>query len=99
MSDNTAIRQALLKPAFKHLYPGIRPNEWLPASVLLAEVNAISRRGGAARPVARHALDHKHFAFRGTPSAGANQVARELRIVRRNRQRPRDEERPPASEP
>jgi hypothetical protein len=99
MSDNTAIRQALLKPAFKHLYPGIRPNEWLPASVLLAEVNAISRRRGAARPVARHALDPNHFAFRGTPSTAANQVARELRIVRRNRQRPRDHERPPESEP
>jgi hypothetical protein len=99
MSDNTGIRQALLKPAFKHLYPGIVPNEWLPANVLLVEVNAISRHRGAGRPVARHALDPKHFAFRGTSSAGANQVARELRIVRRNRQRPRDEERPPTSEP
>ena len=99
MSDNKAIRQALLKPAFKHLYPSIRPNEWLPASVLLAEVNAISRGRGAGRPVARHALDPKHFVFRGTPSAGANHVARELRIVRRNRQHPRDDQRPPESEP
>jgi hypothetical protein len=99
MSDNRAIRQALLKPAFMHLYPGIRPNEWLPASVLLAEVNAISRRRGAERPVAQHALDPKHFVFRGTPSAGANHVARELRIVRRNRQHPRDHQRPPESEP
>jgi|RhiMetdeSRZDD1v2_1073273.scaffolds.fasta_scaffold907303_2 hypothetical protein len=88
MSDNTAIRQALLKPAFKDLYPGIRPNEWLPASVLLAEVNAIPRGRGAGRPGTQPALDPKHFAFRGTPSAGANQVARELRIVRRNRQHP-----------
>jgi hypothetical protein len=99
MSDNKAIRQALLKPAFKHLYPSIRPNEWLPASVLLAEVNAISRGRGAGRPVARHALDPKHFVFRGTPSAGANHVARELRIVRRNRQHPRDHQHPPESEP
>jgi hypothetical protein len=98
MSDNAAIRQALLKPAFKDLYPGIRPNEWLPASVLLAEVNAISRRRGAGRLVPRYALDPKHFAFRGTPSAGANQVAREVRIMRRNRQHPRDHERPPESE-
>ena len=99
MSDNRAIRQALLKPAFMHLYPGIRPNEWLPASVLLAEVNAISRRRGAERPVAQHALDPKHFVFRGTPSAGANHVARELRIVRRNQQRPRGHEPLSASEP
>jgi hypothetical protein len=98
MGDNTAIRQALLKSAFKHLYPTIRPNEWLPASVLLAEVNAISRGRGAGRPVARHALDPKHFAFRGMSSAGATEVARELRIVRKNRQRPRDQE-PPASDP
>jgi hypothetical protein len=97
MSDNATIRQALLKPAFKHLYPGIVPNEWLPASVLLAEVNAISQHRGAGRPVARYALDPKHFAFRGTSSAGANQVARELRIVRRRR--PRDHERPPRDEP
>jgi hypothetical protein len=97
MSDNTAVRQALLKPAFKHLYPGLRANEWLPASVLLTEVNAISRRRGAGRLVARHALDPKHFAFRDTSSAGATEVARELRIVRKNRQRPRDQE-PPASE-
>jgi hypothetical protein len=76
MSDNTAVRQALLKPAFKHLYPGIVPNEWLPANVLLVEVNAVSRHLGAGRPLARHALDPKHFAFRGTPSAGANEVAR-----------------------
>jgi hypothetical protein len=99
MSDNTAVRQALLKPAFKHLYPGLRANEWLPASVLLTEVNAISRRRGAGRLMARHALDPKHFEFRGTPSAGANQVARELRMGRRNRQHPRDHERPPDSEP
>jgi hypothetical protein len=97
--DNKAVRQALLKPAFKHLYPGIVANEWLPASALLAEVNTISRRRGAGRPVAQDTLDPKHFAFRATSSAGANEVARELRIVRRNGQRPRDRERPPASEP
>jgi hypothetical protein len=99
MSDNTVVRQALLKPAFKHLYPGIVPNEWLPASALLAEVNAISRRRGAAQRVEQDALDPEHFVFRGTPSAGANQVARELRIGKRNRQRPGDHERPGASEP
>jgi hypothetical protein len=95
MSDNSAVRQALLKPAFKHQYPGIAPNEWLSASALLTEVNAISRGRGARRPVARYALNPKHFAFRSTSSAGANEVAREKRIVRRNGQRARDEERPP----
>jgi hypothetical protein len=97
MSDNQAIRQALLKPAFKHLYPGIVANEWLPASALLAEINTISRNRGAGRPVVRDALDPEHFAFRGKSSAGANQVARELRIVRRKR--PPDGERPPGSKP
>jgi hypothetical protein len=29
------IRQAMLKPAFAHLYPGIPANEWLPAAVMM----------------------------------------------------------------
>jgi hypothetical protein len=88
MGENSVVRQALLKPSFAHLYPNIVPNEWQPASVLLAQVNTITRRRGAAPPGAQDALDPRHFAFRGTSSAGANQVARELRIVRRTRQRP-----------
>jgi hypothetical protein len=97
MSDNKPVRQALLRPAFKHLYPGIVANEWLPASALLAEVNTISQNRRAARAVMRDALDPEHFAFRGTSSSGADQVARELRIVRRKRL-PRSE-RPPKSKP
>ena len=65
MSDNAAVRQALLKPAFKHLYPGIVPNEWLPASALLAEVNTISRRRGAAQPVAQDTLDPRSHLING----------------------------------
>jgi hypothetical protein len=85
MGENSTVRQALLKLAFKHLYPGIVPNEWQPAGVLLAQVNASTRRRGAT---AQDALDPSHFAFRDTASAGANLVARELRIVRRKRQDP-----------
>ena len=88
MGENSVVRQALLKPSFAHLYPNIVPNEWQPASVLLAQVNTIARHRAAARPGAQDALDPAHFEFRGTSSAGANQVARELRIVRRKRQRP-----------
>ena len=88
MGENSVVRQALLKPSFAHLYPNIVPNEWQPASVLLAQVNSITRRRGAGPSGAQDALDPAHFAFRGTSSAGANQVARELRIVRRKRQRP-----------
>ncbi len=88
MGENSVVRQALLKPSFAHLYPNILPNEWQPASVLLAQVNAMTRRRGAEPPGAQHALDPAHFAFRGTSSAGANQVAREHRIARKKRQHP-----------
>jgi hypothetical protein len=89
MSDNSAVRQALLKPTFKHLYPGVVPNEWQPASVMLEQINATARRRGAqSRSGAVEALDPEHFAFRGTSSAGANQLARELRVMKRNRRRP-----------
>ena len=88
MGENSVVRQALLKPSFAHLYPNIVPNEWQPASVLLAQINTSTRPRGAAPPGSQDALDPAHFAFRGTSSAGANQVARELRIVRRKRQRP-----------
>ncbi len=89
MTDNSAVRQALLYPAFRHLYPDVTPNEWQPASTLLEQINATARRRGSQPLSGRvEALDPKHFAFRSTSSAGANQVARELRIVRRKRDRP-----------
>lgn len=88
MTDNSAVRQALLKSAFQHLYPGLAANEWQPASVMLKQINSTLRhRGSSPRSGTVAALDPKHFELRDTPSAGANRAARELRSVKRTRGR------------
>jgi hypothetical protein len=60
MTKNSAIQQALLKPEFAHLYPGVASNEWQPAGLMLEQVNATFRRRTAS-PKARAALDTAHF--------------------------------------
>lgn len=86
MRENSVVHQALLRPPFAHLYPGVVPNEWQPAGVIQEQVNAIVQRHTSAP--ANPQLDPVHFAFRGTPTAAAKQVGRELRRMGRNRQRP-----------
>lgn len=88
MTENSVIQQALLKPEFAHLYPGVASNEWRPAGLMLEQVNAIFQRGTAARPGTRDALDPEHFAFRGTRSESAKHLAHELRIRGRKRRGP-----------
>ena len=80
MTENSVIQQALLKPEFAHLYPGVASNEWQPAGLMLEQVNATFRRR-TAPPKARAALDTAHFVFRGTRSESAKHVAHELRIM------------------
>lgn len=80
------VRQALLKPAFAHLYPGIPANEWQPAAVMLDQVLAVGRSGGqvvgrAQTPV----LEEAHFEFRAVASAGASDAAREAKLAERQR--------------
>jgi hypothetical protein len=84
MRENSVVHQALLRPPFAHIYPGIVPNEWQPADVMLEVVKATVQRRTAAAPGIR-GLDPVHFAFRGTPTDGAKQVARELRRMGRKR--------------
>ena len=83
MGENSVVRQALLQPPFAHLYPGIMPNEWQPASIMLEQVNATRGPLGSQPPPSgpAEALDPRHFALRNTSSAGAKQVARELRSM------------------
>lgn len=85
MTENSVVQQALLKPEFAQLYPGVASNEWQPAELMLEQVNATFQRRSAAPPSARDALDPAHFAFRGTRSESAKHVAHELRIMRRKR--------------
>ena len=85
MTENSVVQQALLKPEFAHLYPGVASNEWQPAELMLEQVNATFQRRSAAPPSVRDTLDPAHFAFRGTRSESAKHVAHELRIMRRKR--------------
>lgn len=80
------VRQALLKSGFAHLYPGIPPGEWQPASVM---VNLVLRsHSGSRNQVAvdlDRLLDERHFQFRGLPSAGTQDDQRRSRLEGRQR--------------
>ena len=80
------IRQALLKPAFSHLYPGIPANEWQPAAVMMDQVLALRLRKQEKVPVTRErALTDAHFEFRGVASSGSNDAVRQARQDERRR--------------
>ena len=88
MIENSVIQQALLRPEFAHLYPGVASNEWQPAGLMLEQVSATFQRRSAAPRRIREALNPAHFAFRGTRSESAKHVAHELRIMGRKRRGP-----------
>jgi hypothetical protein len=84
------IRQAMLKPEFAHLYPGIAANEWLPAAVLTDQVLALRLRARERVPLTRdRALDERHFEFRGVPSAGQADAVKQARLAERLEERRR----------
>lgn len=82
------VRQALLRSAYAHLYPGIPPGEWQPAAVMANLVSSV-------RPGARNltlvdrdrVLDERHFQFRGLPSAGTQDDQRRTRLEDRRQRR------------
>jgi hypothetical protein len=82
------VRQALLKSAYGHLYPGIPSGEWQPAAVManlvLSVRSARSRAGGVDR---ERVLDERHFQFRGLPSAGTQDDQRRSRLEDRRQRR------------
>jgi hypothetical protein len=80
------IRQAMLKPAYAHLYPGIAANEWQPAAVMMDLVIALRLRALHGGPVTRdRALDDTHFEFRGVASSGSADAVRQARQDERRR--------------
>jgi hypothetical protein len=88
--NRPGIRQALLRPEFAHLYPGIAANEWLPAAVLTDQVLALRLRARDRVPPTRErVLDEAHFEFRGVPSAGQADAARDARNKAREEERRR----------
>lgn len=81
------VRQALLRSRFAHLYPGIAPGEWQPATVMVDQVLAV-RPGIATRSGNRdRVLDGRHFEFRGRLSAGALDDQRRSRLEDRQDRR------------
>jgi hypothetical protein len=88
MVRRAEIQQALLKPGFTNLYPGIPPNEWQPVRVMLDLVRSVEqRRGGPISPDAQ-LLDPAHFELRGTKSAGSHAADRQARVEARTRRSP-----------
>jgi hypothetical protein len=82
------VPQALLRPGFGHLYPGIPVGEWHPASVMVNLV--LSNRPGAPLVSGTdrdRVLDEKHFQFRGLPSAGSQDDKRRTRLEDRQDRR------------
>jgi hypothetical protein len=82
------VRQALLKSASAHLFPGIPSGEWQPAAVMADMVLALrssSRHDGSQGR--DRILDTRHFQFRGLPSAGTQDEQRRTRLEDRRQRR------------
>jgi hypothetical protein len=78
------VRQALLKSSSAHLYPGIPPGEWQPASVMVQLVRALKSANGRAPSARDRILDDDHFEFRGRLSAGGQDDQRRTRLEERH---------------
>jgi len=82
------VRQALLKSAYAHLYPGIPPGEWQPAAVMTNLVLSVRSRVRNLTLADRdRILDERHFQFRGLPSAGTQDDQRRTRLEDRRQRR------------
>ena len=84
------VRQALLKSSSAHLYPGIPPGEWQPASVMVDLVLALRPGRRTAVDGRDRVLDGDHFEFRGRPSAGSQDDERRFRLEERRDKRMAD---------
>ena len=89
MTKRTKVQQALLKPAYARLYPGIPANEWRPVAVMLELYRVSRQKAGAPGAPEEHELNPEHFAFRGTASEGSKDADRESRTEGRRTRRPK----------
>ena len=64
-------REARLRAASAHLYPGITPEVWIQAATMADIVWSRRLQQGSGRPIADRVLDSAHFEFRheGSPPA------------------------------
>jgi hypothetical protein len=81
------VRQALLKSTAAHLYPGIPPGEWQPASVMADMVTALRSAPHRSAQGRDRVLNGDHFEFRGRLSAGAQDDQRRSRLEERQERR------------
>lgn len=81
------VRQALLKSSAAHLYPGVPPGEWHPASVMVDLVLALRSGTHRSSDGRERVLDAEHFDFRGRLSAGAQDDQRRSRLEERRKRK------------
>ena len=72
VTKRSDVKQALLKPDYARLYPGIPANEWQPLSVMLDLVRRVPGHSATGEA----SLEPEHFMFRGQASAGSKEEAR-----------------------
>jgi hypothetical protein len=73
------MREARLRPEFAHLYPGLTPGQWEPASRIAEAVLANLMLQEMAAPVQERVLPEEHFEFRG--GAGTSRTKRRDRAA------------------
>ena len=69
------LREARLRAASAHLYPGITPEVWIQAATM-ADIVWARRLQGGAGSLAGRVLDAEHFEFRHEGSTAADPTLR-----------------------
>jgi len=59
------VREARLKPEAAHLYPGLAPGVWAPASEVGAKLLLLHLKASFAPKLGSRLLSEDHFEFRG----------------------------------
>ncbi len=65
MTQSNLVREARLKPEAAHLYPGLTPGVWLPASEVGAKLLLQHLKASFAPSLGSRLLNEEHFEFRG----------------------------------
>jgi hypothetical protein len=68
--SGNVVREARLRQEAAHLYPGIPPGIWLPASDIGAKLLMLHLSAAAAPVLGNRLLDDQHFEFRGGVARG-----------------------------
>jgi hypothetical protein len=78
------VGQALLRSEFAELYPGIQPNVWQPAAVMIDLVVGLHRNGRQrGQPNRDRVLNTRHFTFREVASTASHEARQQRRREQR----------------